>query len=232
MLKRLAVSLARRFTLPFESGSPQLRSFKMTDAFLATSFDSPSDPPVPPWHRPENAFVPPPSLGHIASLAHVVEEAHAAWQTPPPSLGHVANIAPVVYEAEAAWQPPPPSLGHVANIAQAVDDAEEAWTAQASSSSTSQDQGGVGSDWRTDWHSMTGYWHGNGRPLEPTRSGANGGDLRNGISGGSHRDYFRQLYAAKARGKGHMKRFIEKHGPPPSKGGKSHHPKKVRRFDV
>ena len=64
---------------------------------------------------------------------------------------------------------------------------------------------------------------GQGRVLEPARSGVNGGRERRGRPGGQNSVYYAGLYAAKGRGKAAKRKYIEDFGSPPSKGGNKFH---------
>ena len=66
---------------------------------------------------------------------------------------------------------------------------------------------------------------GHGRTTERFRAGVNGGRERFGDSGGQNRNYYRAYYTAKGQGEMALQRFLQTHGPPPSRGGKSMHPR-------
>jgi hypothetical protein len=64
------------------------------------------------------------------------------------------------------------------------------------------------------------------REEEPARSAVNGGRDRRGRSGGVYQPYYAAFYKAKGKGKDVLTKFLQKHGRPPSKGGKSFHARK------
>jgi hypothetical protein len=64
------------------------------------------------------------------------------------------------------------------------------------------------------------------REEEPARSAVNGGRERRGRSGGVYQPYYAAFYKAKGKGKDVLNKFLQKHGRPPSRGGKSFHARK------
>lgn len=57
----------------------------------------------------------------------------------------------------------------------------------------------------------------------PVRSGKFGSEREIGRSGGSHRHWYAGYYFAKGKGKDAVRAYIDRHGPPPGRGGPGFH---------
>ena len=185
---------------------------KMTDLFLQMQWQD--DGLVAPPPNPDEAAPLSPSssrqppmeipIGAAASSAvpAVVEAADAA--AAPTTTG--------VGEAVAAADAP---LEHCSPLSEDEDD-----VCDPSAGSSQQKGKGVSSSPAAPADSHDG----GGRGYEPWREGRLGGRQRFGISGGSNRQYYAGLYAAK--GQGRMKQCVAEHGLPPGRGGVAFHQRK------